>query len=280
MTVGLVVPLTGQWFYTKVATTIEAILMEEGYDVLRFSIESLDQESQTLRKLVRGRRADGIIMITVGADDESLRYLEETESAVVTIETDTKVFPMVTCNNYEAARTATQYLYNLGHRRIGIISALPHDPMHFGPPGERKRGYQDVLRRHGIPVREELDAPGNFSLAGGAEAMAKLLAVRQPPTAVFCFSDEMAVGALKTIQDVGLRVPRDISIMGFDDHDFSEYLHLTTIRQPLEKLGETAASHLLYLLKDKKADVPLRTILDTQLVVRSTTGPAPQTAES
>jgi DNA-binding LacI/PurR family transcriptional regulator len=68
--------------------------------------------------------------------------------------------------------------------------------------------------------------------------------------------------------------------MGFDDHDFSEYLHLTTIRQPLEKLGETAASHLLYLLKDKKADVPLRTILDTQLVVRSTTGPAPQTAES
>ncbi len=275
MTIALIAPLTGQWFYTKVSTTIEAILMEAGYDVIRYNIESLEQETHVFEKIIRRRRVDGIIFITVEIDKSSIEYLSQTDIAVVTIETETSVFPAVTCNNYEAARTATQYLCNIGHRDIGIISGLPNDPMHFGLPGERKRGYLDVLKEQNITPRRELEVPGNFSLAGGAEAMAKLFSVNKPPTAVFCFSDEMAIGALKTIQDLGLKVPQDISIMGFDDHDVSEYLHLTTIRQPIEDFGEKAASYILKLIEDDSRDLPMKTILETQLVIRATTGAPP-----
>ena len=274
MTVGLVVPLTGQWFYNSVATTIEAILMQEGYDVLRYTVESIEHESRVFSRLVSGRRVDGVVFITVAIDARSLQLLENARQPVVTIESETGLFPAVSCNNYEAARTVTQHLCNLGHRRIGLISGLRDDPMHFGPPGERRRGYVDVLTEHGIPVRPELEVPGNYSLAGGAEAMGRLLSVKDPPTGVFAFSDEMATGALKTIHEVGLRVPDDVSVVGFDDHDFSEYLHLTTVRQPLEAMGETAASLLLRLIRGE-TDVPLETFLDTRLVVRSTTGRAP-----
>jgi DNA-binding LacI/PurR family transcriptional regulator len=276
MTIALIAPLTGQWFYTKVATTIEAILMEAGYDVIRYSIESLEQESHVFEKIIRRRRVDGIIFLTVEIDSGSIDFLSTADLAVVTIETETGLFPAVTCNNYEAARTATQYLCNIGHRDIGIISGLPNDPLHFGPPGERKKGYLDVLKEQNIPLRTELEVPGNFSLAGGAEAMAKLFSVNKPPTAVFCFSDEMAIGALKTIQDLGLKVPQDISIMGFDDHDVSEYLHLTTIRQPIEDFGEKAASYILTLLDEDTEKIPMKTILDTQLVIRATTGAPPK----
>lgn len=274
MTVGLVVPLTGQWFYNKVATTIEAILMQEGYDVLRYTVDSIEHESRVFNRLVSSRRVDGVVFITVAIDDRSLALLKDARQPVVTIESETGLFPAVSCNNYEAARTVTQHLCNLGHRGIGLISGLRDDPMHFGPPGERRRGYVDVLTEHGIPVRPELEVPGNYSLAGGAEAMGRLLSIKDPPTAVFAFSDEMATGALKTVEEIGLRVPDDVSVVGFDDHDFSEYLHLTTVRQPLESMGEYAAAMLLRLINGD-ADVPLKTLLDTRLVVRSTTGRAP-----
>ena len=275
MTVGLIMPLTGQWFYNKVATAIEAVLMEEGYDVLRYSVESVEQESQVFRKLIRRKRVDGLVFITIAIDPESLARLSDARLPVVTVETETGIFPAVTCDNYDAARAATQHLCNLGHREIGLISGLPDDPLHFGPPGERRRGYLDALERQGFPARPELDVPGNYSLAGGAEAMATLLSISDAPTAVFAFSDEMATGALKTIQDLGLRAPHDISIVGFDDHDFSEYLHLTTVRQPLDRMGETAATLLLRLLRGE-SDVPLRTELGTRLIVRATTGKPPR----
>ncbi len=274
MTVGLILPLAGQWFYEKVSTAAESVLMEKGYDVLRYSIESIDKEIDILKDLSRGSRMDGFIFITIGLNLESREHLKKLGRSVVTIETITDYFPSVCCNNYKAAQSATQHLINMGHRNIGVISGLADDPLHFTAPRERMKGYKDTLREHDIEFRSELIAPGNFSLEGGAEAVSRLLAIKKPPSAVFAFSDEMAVGAMKTIQDVGLRIPEDISVIGFDDHDFSEYLRLTTIRQPVDKYGEIAANNILQLLKGETEKVNFRTILDTQLIIRSTTGKA------
>jgi len=114
-------------------------------------------------------------------------------------------------------------------------------------------------------------------LQGGAEAMAQLLSVDRPPTAVFAESDEMAIGALKTVRDAGLRVPGDVSIIGFDDHDMAAYTDLTTIAQPAMQQGETAATLLLDLMRDDPdrsgADDVTSVVMPTRLVVRSTTGP-------
>jgi DNA-binding LacI/PurR family transcriptional regulator len=155
-----------------------------------------------------------------------------------------------------------------------VISGLPDDPLRFRIPAERLQGYQEVLKEHDIEPRAELNAPGNFSYAGGAEAMTRLLAVPQPPTAVFAFSDAMAIGALRTIRDMGLRVPQDISVMGFDDQEVAEYVGLTTVFQPVAGYGERAADLLLrHFAGETDEAAVVHEHLPTKLVVRGTTGP-------
>jgi DNA-binding LacI/PurR family transcriptional regulator len=225
--------------------------------------------------LASGRYVDGLI-VNMALVEEDMELLTNLDLPVVTVETETACFASVGIDNVAAARTATRHLINLGHASIGIISGLREDPMRFLVPRQRTEGYRSALRECGIEVRPELDVPGNFSPAGGAEAMIDLLSVHQPPTAVFAFSDEMAIGALKTVRDMNLRVPGDVSVIGFDDHDISRYVGLTTVRQPVAEFGEIAASLLLKRLdgtdKPEEEDPP-HIELNSQLVIRSTTGP-------
>ncbi len=274
MTIGIIMPLADQWFYTKVSTAAETILSTQGYDVLRYSVTGVKSQQEIFRQLSTSKRVDGLIVVTIPMDEEDQDLLREANLAIVTIETGAEQFPSVVCDNVAAAVTATRHLVNLGHERIAIISGLANDPMKFPIPRARRRGYVQVLEENEIEVRPDFDISGNFSYEGGAEAMAELLAVRQAPTAVFAFSDEMAVGAMKTIRDLGLRIPDDISVLGFDDHDVAQYVGLTTIRQPVAEYGERAASLLLEILKGKSPPGP-NVVLPTRLVIRSTTGAAP-----
>lgn len=275
MTVGIVIPLADQWFYNKVSTVAETVLGAHGYDVLRYSITGAESRSHLLAEIARSKRVDGLIVVTTPLDEEDEELLSEARTCVVTVETVTESFPSVSSDNLAAAVTATRHLVNLGHERIAIISGLVDDPMRFPIPEDRKRGYLQVLEENDIEFRPEFDVPGNFSYEGGAEAMTELLSVRQSPTAVFAFSDEMAIGALKTIRDLGLRVPEDISVMGFDDHDVSNYVGLTTIHQPVAEYGDVAASILLSLLTGEGDNGGFDRKLSARLVIRSTTGAAP-----
>jgi DNA-binding LacI/PurR family transcriptional regulator len=275
MTIGIVMPLADSWFYSKVSTAAEASMMGHGYDVVRYSIAGRGSQAEVLEWLSAGKHVDGLIIVTMALTVKDVDILVDLDVPVVTIETETGRFASVGIDNVAAAKTATRHLINLGHEQIGVISGLRDDPMRFSVPRYRLEGYKRALREHGIEVRPELDVPGNFSLAGGAEAMAELLSVHQPPTAVFALSDEMAIGALKTIRDMNLRVPEDISVIGFDDHDMAEYVGLTTVRQPVAHYGERAASLLLRLLNGEEAGTLPHIELSTQLVVRSTTGPPP-----
>jgi len=275
MTIGIVIPLVDQWFYSKVAIIAETVLNAHGYDVLRYSVTGSEGRGELLKQIATSRRVDGLIVVTVplGRDEEEL--LRQTGLPVVTVETATESFPSLTCDNVAAAMAATRHLINLGHERIAIISGLSEDPMRFPIPGDRRQGYLRVLEENDIEFRPEFDVAGNFSYEGGAEAMTALLAVRQSPTAVFAFSDEMAIGAMKTIRDLGLRVPQDISVIGFDDHDVSHYVGLTTIHQPVAEYGDLAASFLLSALGDDGIEGERHRELSTRLVIRSTTGAAP-----
>ncbi len=275
MTVGILVPLVDQWFYNKVSTIAEAVLSAHGYDVLRYSITGSESRAQLLRQIATSKRLDGLIIVTTPLDRDDERLLSDANLSVVTVETVTAAFPSVACDNLTAAMTATRHLVNLGHERIAIISGLADDPMRFPIPRDRKKGYLRVLQENDIEFRPEFDVPGNFSYEGGAEAMTQLLSVRQSPTAVFAFSDEMAIGALKTIRDLGLRIPQDISVIGFDDHDVSKYVGLTTIHQPVAQYGDIAASILLSVLAGETGDGGFNRELPARLVIRSTTGAAP-----
>lgn len=275
MSIGIVMPLADQWFYNKVSTAVEAMMVTQGYDVMRYSIASLGSQTDFFQRLSSGKHVDGLIVVSMALAEDDLEMLTNLEFPVVTIETETEHFASVGIDNVAAARIATRHLINLGHEQIGIISGLREDPMRFLVPRQRTLGYHNALREQEIEIRPDLEAPGNFSLAGGAEATVDLLSVHQPPTAIFAFSDEMAIGALKTISDMNLRVPEDISVIGFDDHDIAEYVGLTTIHQPVAEYGERAASLLLKLLEEPNEGALPHIELNTQLVIRSTTGPPP-----
>ncbi len=276
MTIGIVLPLADQWFYSKISTIAETILSTKGYDVLRYSVIGDTRKAELFDQLSASRRVDGLIIVTIPLTQSDAELFLEAKIPVVTVESETDYFPSVTCDNTAAAMTATRHLVNLGHERIAIISGLIDDPMHFPIPRERAQAYLHVLQENDIQIQSEFQVPGNFSYEGGAEAMTKLLSGRQSPTAVFAFSDEMAIGALKTIRDLGLDVPKEISVMGFDDHDVSQYIGLTTIHQPVAEYGEIAASQLLSSLSNPETPDLANIPLPAKLIIRSTTGPAPK----
>lgn len=272
-TVGMVVPLFTQWFFTQVVSGAEAVLAASGYDVLLYNVGEPSGRERLLSEAPFHKRVDGIIVIDLPLDDAEQQALAALDLPVVLVGIASTRFPTVTIDNLAAARTATRHLVNLGHERIALISGMPDDPLHFAAPVLRRLGYQQVLNEAGLDVRPELDVPGNFSMRGGAEAMAQLLAVDNPPTAVFAESDEMAIGALKTVRNAGMAVPDDISVIGFDDHETAEYVELTTIHQPVSEQGELAAGMLLERVQPGQPQEPASVVLPTKLVVRSTTGP-------
>jgi LacI family repressor for deo operon, udp, cdd, tsx, nupC, and nupG len=282
MTVGMAVPLLTQWFFTQVVAGAEAVLAANGYDVLLYGVPDEGAMRRFADDTHFSKRVDGLILVDLPMSDDELRGMCG-RGPLVTVGVASSCAPSVTIDNVEAAATATRHLVNLGHRRIGLISHLPPQALAFTAPLHRRQGYERVLTDAGLRVREELIVPGNFVLQGGAEAMAQLLGVDGPPTAVFAESDEMAIGALKTVRDAGLQVPGDISIVGFDDHDMAAYTDLTTIAQPAMRQGETAATLLLDLMRGSTDDGEVTSVvMPTRLVVRATTGPnrSPVTAHA
>jgi DNA-binding LacI/PurR family transcriptional regulator len=274
MTVGMAVPLLTQWFFTQVVAGAEAVLAANGYDVLLYSVPDRQTKVRFLERMPFGKRVDGLIAVDLPLTHDEVRRLSASGTPLVTVGTINNVTPSVAIDNIEAACTATRHLINLGHRRIGLISHLPAQSLAYQAPLQRRIGYERVLAEAGVPLREDLVVPGNFALQGGAEAMAQLLTVDRPPTAVFAESDEMAIGALKTVRDAGLAVPGHISIVGFDNHDMAAFTDLTTVAQPVLQQGETAATLLLDRMLDGDGEYePTSVVIPTKLIVRSTTGP-------
>ncbi len=271
-TVGLAVPDISTWYFAQVAAGVEAVLAEAGRDVLLHSVEDAAGRTRLLssQSSVR-RRLDGLILIDVLLSPAEIHTLAQDRVHVVTVGQRTQEFPSVTVDNRSAAHTATRHLLDLGHERIGLIGGSPRTPLPFDVPGHRRQGYVEALLEADLDYHAELEADGGFSVSGGGEAMAHLLSAPRPPTAVLALSDEMAMGALKAARDLGLRVPDDLSVVGFDDHDLAGVFGLTTVRQDPAWQG-ASAGRLLLSLDGAPGDVS-HVVGETHLLVRSTTGP-------
>lgn len=274
LTIGLVVPLLGQWVYSQIFSGVEGVVTADGYDVLPFTLSGPGGVERFVDTLPFRKRVDGMVLADAPLDDAQFARVAAAGVLLVTIGSFGPGVSGLAIDNVAAARLAVGHLTGLGHRRIAIIGGVDDDPFHFSTPVDRFRGYQEGLAAADVVPDPRLVAPGNFSLEGGAEAMHRLLALEDPPTAVFASSDEMAIGALQVSRDAGLRVPEDLSIVGVDDHDVSEYVGLTTIRQDVVGQGERAASMLLERLTGRTTEV-VQEIYPTRLVVRRTTGPPP-----
>ena len=274
-TVTVVVPHLSSWYFSTVIAGAEAVCSEAGYECVVLGVGTFERCTQLLDEHSHfERRTDGLILVNIPATAEQAASLRERRVRLATVGTRTPGCPSVWIDDVRTGHLATTHLLELGHRRIALISGQSDDPMNFDVPRQRRAGYVAALTEAGVEPEDSLMVSGNFGIDVGQEAMAALLALDDPPTAVFAMSDEMAFGALLELSERDLRAGVDVSVIGVDDHDVSRVLRLTTVRQHVADHGSSAARALLAQLQD-----PAPPVGDVQspleLVVRSTTGPGP-----
>jgi DNA-binding LacI/PurR family transcriptional regulator len=222
------------------------------------------------------KRVDGVLVASLVLDDEEFSALTALNRPVGLLGLDRPGFLSARIDDVGAARTAVDHLVALGHRRIALIGGDTDDPMAFTPPLRRLEGYREALRTGGIEPDPALERLGYFTVEGGRAAARELLAGPHPPTALFAESDEMAYGALRELHDAGLRVPEDVSVVGFDDQPLSELWQLTTVRQPVADQALDITRRLLTVIADDADDSMPRepgVVLPTEFVVRGSTAP-------
>jgi len=278
-TIGLVVRQSPEQVAEDalLAETLRGLSLAARAARYRVLVEPLGARDGTYDELIHSRGTDGLVVSGPRVDDRELAALGASGAAVVIQGSlPGATVPSVDVDNVAAARVATEHLLDLGHRVIGLVTNAPFD---YTSARERRDGYLRALADAGIAADETLIVQANFDAASGRHAMARLLE-RRDLTAVFVASDVVAFGAMAAIREAGLRVPDDISLVGFDDIPLAAYFDppLTTIRLPAHDLGRAAGQALLDHINGRAVDS--RTILPTTLVIRSSTGKPSRPAEN
>ena len=272
--VGVLLPLIADSYFSGILAGIVEEAYEQGLDLLVWSTLHEHAREVALRRRVQ-QTTDGALLVLPEESSQEL-LAAASDGPLVVVDTllalDERV-PTVTVANASGADQATRHLIALGHRRIAAIT---------GPPGwvasdARLSAYEAALTRAGLSVDPELVVRADFELAPGAEAARALFDLPDPPTAVFAFNDPIALGALRAAHERGLRVPDDVSIVGFDDWPVATAVTpaLTTVRQPLAEMGHAALNLLLRLARTGERE-QIHVELPTRLVIRgSTSAPKP-----
>ncbi len=272
----VLVPNLGNPFFSQILAGIGSRLAETDYAILIADTANQPSAMRYLNDYLSDSRIDGIVVLdgNVPVSDVSALQTGPGQCRVIFAceWVQDAPCPSVRSDNAKGASLAVQHLFDQGHRKIAHVT---------GPRGNvltraRRTGMLAERQRLNLPVRDEWIIRGDFSLKSGYDAGEKILAMQDRPTAVFCASDQVAFGLISKLTEAGMRVPQDISVVGFDDIEQAEYSvpRLTTIRQDRQLLGETAADLMVHRLEDD-ANVPenLVKLLNVQLVVRDSTAP-------
>jgi LacI family transcriptional regulator, galactose operon repressor len=247
-----------------------------GYDLLLFATEQpgaeRGREHSYLRR-ARQHRVDGIVLMGVERDDPEVQTLVGSALPVIAVDLDVvgEHTSYVASDNVGGARLAVRHLHSLGHTRIATIAG----PARMKPGADRTLGYRLEMRELGLEILPGYEFEGDFYAESGERGMQSLLALPEPPTAIFAAADMMALGAIRTAQAAGLSVPGDLAVVGFDDIQVAEMLSppLTTIRQNMVGIGQAAGRALVEQIENPDATPPVLT-LPVELVVRESCGSA------
>jgi DNA-binding LacI/PurR family transcriptional regulator len=248
-------------------------LSQSEYDLMVFDIESEDRQRRAFQLFDRGDRADGLLVVSTLPPEPEVERLRAGRMPCILVDAVHPALPSIAVDDIAGGELATRHLVELGHRRIALIGDPPPE-FRFDWSRDRTRGYERALRNAGIEVRPEQVREGTRLLHVARAIATELLELPERPTAIFAASDTQALGALEAARALGIRVPEELSVVGFDDIEVASYVGLTTIRQPLFESGRRGAELLLLALAGQH--VPARTErFPLELIVRSTTGPAP-----
>ena len=266
--IAVVVPDVTNPFFAAVVKGAEAVARRDDYHLfLSNTDEDVDREAAVLADLV-GRVDGAILAPTVESDDAPLRA-HQAGLPLVFLDREIEgsaMFDAVLVDNGGGSRQVAEHILDLGHRRIAIVNGT----MHSTPGRQRREAFLDALKVAEPQVHEE---HGDFREQGGYQAVMRLLALEHPPTAIFVTNNLMTVGALRALHDLGVRVPDELSIVGFDDLDLAQLLMppLTVVERPMEEQGALAMRLLLRRLRESDDVQARRIVLETKLVVRGST---------
>jgi DNA-binding LacI/PurR family transcriptional regulator len=257
-------------FLPEVLRGLGQITRENNVRLLVEPVEDVTQPDAYLN-LVRAKQIDGIILSGPRSDDRQLLQLV-TEGFPVVLQgrLPKLVIPFVDVDNVGGAWCAVRHLLNLGYQRVACITNAPRE---YTASADRLRGYRKALKEAGMPHDETLVRYGNFDEKSGYQAMNELLALADPPDAVFIASDLVAFGAMAAIKNHALRIPEDIALVGFDDVPLASFVDppLTTVHLPAADLGRQAGQMLLTLVQGKKLR-KRQVLLEAELVIRESCG--------
>jgi len=273
LTIGVIVP-----FFTRPAEVerlrgIEHTLLDSGYDLILYNVETPEQRDLYFRDIPRRERVDGVLIVSLTPRDGDVKPFKKANVPIVLVDAHHASLArlnQVITDDIAGGRAATQHLIELGHRRIAYLSDCLDEPFNFTSSRDRLAGYQQALQAAGIPFRPDYHVQGEHGRVEARRLAAQLLARPDRPTAIFAASDTQAMGVLEAARDTGLRVPDDLSVIGYDDIEIAEYLGLTTMSQKLYQSGQRGVELLLTTLRDPEA-APVAEVLPAELTVRGTT---------
>jgi len=278
LTIGVVSDYAGNPFFSEVVAGIEEVCFQSDFSVfVSFSERDAAKETQLVQNLVR-RGVEGLVWQPVQPDESLTELLSVTGIPVILFQRHLpawRIDALVT-DDAQGSRAVMAHLLGLGHRRIALLGG---GTFSSHASGLREAGYRSALAAAGLAVDERYVVDGNYSFEGAYEATKSVLALAPAPTAFFCISDRMALGCLAAIQDAGLSVPRDVSLVGYDNLELLNYVRprLTTVDHGGRESGRRLARRLLDRIKSPGTE-PEVLISEPTLLTRETTGPAPATA--
>jgi LacI family transcriptional regulator len=268
--IGILVPFfTAPSFVQRIKAVTETIVASE-YELIIYAVETEEQLLSYLQMLPLGRRIDGLIIMALPVTDVDVNRIIDSGLTTVCLEVSHPKLSSVVIDNFEGGKTAADYLLKKGYERLAYIGEGGEPAYSLHPTRQRFAGYKDKLDKAGIKLPEDYVCLHPYGMDQSIKCAENLFRLNEPPDAVFCSSDFQAVGAFQAAKKLGLKIPEDIAILGFDNIDMSEYMDISTIDQGLDESGRIAAELLMEQLKEPERIS--RTInLRLELIERDTT---------
>jgi DNA-binding LacI/PurR family transcriptional regulator len=244
-TIGVVAPFFTTLSVVERLRGISERLAEHGYDLMLFDVETPGQRADALRDFARHDRVDGLLVISLPLADDEVEALRRNDLPVVLVDIAHPGLPHVVIDDVRGGELAAEHLLAKGHRRIGFVGDMPANPFGFTSSERRREGFRHALRAAGIDPVDDLERRGVHGREQARELAEAMLGSDNRPTAVFAASDIQAFGVLEAADTLGLRVPEDVAVIGFDDIEMAAIIGLTTVRQPLRESGARGTELLL-----------------------------------
>lgn len=275
--IGVVLPYIDRWYFSAMLEAIDTTLAAHGYDLTLYNLSGDESHRDSIfSDFLLRKRVDAVITVAVALNKAELESLNRVKKPILVVGGIIPDTRSLTIDDFGAAKLATNHLISLGHKKIGNISGVPAADREFNQPNVRHDGYLSALAEAGLEAEQHWQAQADYTLGGAYHAAKQMLGnPKGAPTAIFCNSDEMGFGAMMAAKDLGLRVPDDVSIIGFDNHDNSEFFGLTTVDQKTREQGVQAAKVLLEVMSnpDSSGVVNIEEAIEwpVELKIRSST---------